>query len=272
MQLDRWRAISELQAQRLNNKYQQDVAERDGIISELKDKAKTLSQQNINAEVEIESLRERYRQEVDAVVWLKSTVSNTEAVRMELAERLSANARLDANREQYMHRFVDEVRQSVDDFRNSERATEGIQQRLFFEKAQELMVVEQKIAVQVAMISRAEHNVNEERAMLCRSQQDSDITLRTEMEEMSQDRSKLRVELLEASKGSGVMRSEIEEMKQEHVRLRVEFLSAAKDAGALNRQLMDKDDEVRQLRVALQEANSAPSMSSWQHVNSPDDV
>ena len=61
-------------------------------------------------------------------------------------------------------------------------------------------------------------------------------------------------------------------MKQEHVRLRVEFLSATKDAGALNRQLMDKDDEVRQLRVALQEANSAPSMSSWQHVNSPDDV
>ena len=168
-----------------------------------------------------------------------------------------------------MHRFVDEVRQSVDDFRNSERATEGIQQRLFFEKAQELMVVEQKIAEQVAMISRAEHNVNEERAMLCRSQQDSDITMRREMEEMSRDRSKLRVELLEASKGSGVMRSEIEEMKQEHVRLRVEFLSATKDAGALNRQLMDKDD---QLRVALREANSAPSMSSWQHVNSPDDV
>ena len=44
MQLDRWRAISELQAQHLNNKYQQDVTERDGIISELKDKAKTLSQ------------------------------------------------------------------------------------------------------------------------------------------------------------------------------------------------------------------------------------
>ena len=272
VQLDRWRAISELQAQHLNNKYQQDVTERDGIISELKDKAKTLSQQNINAEVEIESLQERYRQEVDAVVWLKSTVSNTEAVRMELAERLSANARLDANREQCMHRFVDEVRQSVDDFRNSERATEGIQQRLFFEKAQELMVVEQKIAEQVAMISRAEHKVNEEHAMLCRSQQDSDITMRREMEEMSQDRSKLRVELLEASRDSGVTRSEIEEMKQEHVRLRVEFLSATKDAGALNQQLMDKDDEVRRLRIALQEANSAPSMSSWQHVNSPDDV
>ena len=208
MQLDRWRAISELQAHHLNNKYQQDVTERDGIISELKDKAKTLSQQNTNAEVETESLRERCRQEMDAVVRLKSTVSNTEAVRMELAERLSANARLDANREQYMHRFVDEVRQSVDDFRNSERATEGIQQRLFFEKAQELMVVEQKIAEQVAMISRAEHNVNEERAMLCRSQQDSYITMRREMEEMSRYRSKLRVELLEASKGSGVMRSE----------------------------------------------------------------
>ena len=116
MQLDRWRAISVLQAQHINNKYQQDVSERDGIISELKDKTKTLSQQNINAEVEVESLRERYHQEVDAVVRLRSTVSNTKAVRMELAKRLSADARLDANREQYMHRFVDEVRQSVDEF------------------------------------------------------------------------------------------------------------------------------------------------------------
>ena len=35
---------------------------------------------------------------------------------------------------------------------------------------------------------------------------------------------------------------------------------------------MDKDDELRQLKVALQEANSAPSMSSGQHVNSPDDT
>ena len=88
MQLDRWRAISELQAQHINNKYQQDVTERDVIITELKDKAKTLSQQNINAEVEIEGLRERYHQEVDAVVRLRSTVSNTEAVRMELAREV----------------------------------------------------------------------------------------------------------------------------------------------------------------------------------------
>ena len=66
MQLDRWRAISELQAQHLNNKYQQDVTERDVVITELNDRAKTLFQQNINAEVEIEGLRERYRQEVDA--------------------------------------------------------------------------------------------------------------------------------------------------------------------------------------------------------------
>ena len=86
----------------------------------MKDKAKTLSQQNVNAEVQIEGLRERCRQEMDAVVRLKSTVADTEAVRTELAERLSANARLDAHREQYMHRFVDEVRQSVDGFRSSE--------------------------------------------------------------------------------------------------------------------------------------------------------
>ena len=271
MQLDRWRAISELQAQHINNKYQQDVTERDVIITELKDRAKTLSQQNINAEVEIEGLRERYRQEMDAVVRLESTVSDTEAVRMELAERLSANARLDANREQYMHRFVDEARQSVDEFRNSERETESIQQRLFFEKTQELMVVEQKIAEQVALISRAEHNINEERAMLYRSQHESD-NLRREVEEMSQERGKLRLELSSASKDSGTMRSEIDEMKQENTKLRVEFMRVTKDAGALDRKLMDKEDELRQLKVALQEANSAPSMSSWQHVNSPDDT
>ena len=271
VQLDRWRAISEMQAQHINNKYQQDVTERDVIITELKDKAKTLSQQNINAEVEIEGLRERYHQEVDAVVRLRSTVSNTEAVRMELAERLSANARLDANREQYMHRFVDEVRQSVDEFRNSERETESIQQRLFFEKTQELMVVEQRIAEQVALISRAEHNINEERAMLYRSQHESDNHLRREIEEMCQERGNLRFELSSAAKDSAIMRSEIDEMKQENNKLRIEFLHVTKDAGALDRKLMDKDDELRQLKLALQEANSAPSMSSWQHVNSPDD-
>ena len=61
-------------------------------------------------------------------------------------------------------------------------------------------------------------------------------------------------------------------MTQEQGRLRLDFMSATKDAGALNRQLLDKDDDVRRLRVALQEANSALSMSSWQHVNSPDDT
>ena len=134
---------------------------------------------------------------------------------MELAERLSANARLDANREQYTHRFVDEVRQSVDEFRNSERETESIQQRLFIEKTQELMVVEKKIAEQVAMISRAEHNINEERAMLYRSQHESDSHMRKEVEEMSQERGRLRLELSSASKDTGVTRSEIDEMKQE---------------------------------------------------------
>ena len=112
------------------------------MICELGDKAKSLSQLNINAEVEIEGLRERYRQEVDAVVRLTSTVSNTEAIRMELAERLSANARLDAHREQSTYRFVDEVRQSVEGFRNSERESESQQQIMLLEKTQELMVVE----------------------------------------------------------------------------------------------------------------------------------
>ena len=61
-------------------------------------------------------------------------------------------------------------------------------------------------------------------------------------------------------------------MKQERDRLHIEFMAATKDAGAMNRQLLDKDDELRRLRVALQEANSAPSMSSWQHGKSPDDT
>ena len=122
------------------------------------------------------------------------------------------------------------------------------------------------------MISRAEHNINEERAMLYRSQHESDSHMRKEVEEMSQDRGRLRLELFSASKDTGVMRSEIDEMKQDNTKLRTEFLHVSKDAGALNRQLMDKDDGLRQLKVALQEANSAPSMGSWQHVNSPDDA
>ena len=175
----------------------------------------------------------------------RSGNGTTEAVRMELAERLSANARLGANREQYMHRFVDEMRQSVDKFRNSEREAESIQQRLFFEKTQELMVVEQRIAEQVALISRAEHNINEERAMLYRSQHESDSHMRKEVEEMRQERGKLRLELSSASKDSGIMRSEIDEMKQENTKLRIEFMHVTKDAGALDRKLMDKEDELR---------------------------
>ena len=115
---------------------------------------------------------------------------------------------------------------------------------MFCEKAQELLAVEQKVAEQAALVPRAEHNLNEEYAMLCKTRQDSDSILRNEVEELTQERNKLRVE----------------------------FLTVIKDAGAMNRQLLDKDDEVRRLKVALQEANSAPSMSSRQRVNSPDDA
>ena len=205
LQLDRWRAISELQAQHLNARYQQDIAERDAMISELKDKSKTLSQQRTNAEVEVESLRERCQHEVDTVVRLRSAVSSTEAVRMELVERLSANDRLDAHREQSMYMFVDELRQSVDGFRASGRESESQQQKMFFEKAQELAAVEQKVAEQAASISRAEHNLNEEYAKLCKSKQDSDSTLRSEVEEMSQECDKLRIEFLTAAKNAGTL-------------------------------------------------------------------
>ena len=68
------------------------------------------------------------------------------------------------------------------------------------------------MAEQAAMVSRAEHNLNEEYATLCKSRQDSD----------------------------SVLRSEIEEMGQERDRLRMEFMTATKHARALNRQLMDK--------------------------------
>ena len=111
------------------------------------------------------------------------------------------------------------------------------------------MVVEQKVAEQVALVSRAEHNLNEEYAVLCRNKQDSDTLLRREVEEMGQERGKLRVELLAATKDTGVTRSEIEEMSQEHSRFRVEFMHVTKDAGALNQQLLEQDDEVRQLRT-----------------------
>ena len=136
---------------------------------------------------------------------------------MELVERLSANARLDVRREQSMYMFVDELRQSVDGLRASERESESQQQRVFLEKAQELTAVEQKVAEQAALISRAEHNLNEEYAKLCKSRQDSDSALRNEIEERSPERD----------------------------RLRIEFLTATKDAGAMSRQLLDKDDEVR---------------------------
>ena len=107
--------------------------------------------------------------------------------------------------EQSMYRFVDEARQSVEGFRNSERESESQQQIMFLGKTQELMVTEQQVAEQVALLSRAEHQLNEEYSTLRRSKQDSDIALRREIEELGQERGKLRVELMTASRDTGAM-------------------------------------------------------------------
>ena len=52
-QLDRWRAMSELQAQHLNAKYHSDISQKDTLIAELEHKSKVLEQQVANADVEL---------------------------------------------------------------------------------------------------------------------------------------------------------------------------------------------------------------------------
>ena len=88
-QLDRWRAMSELQAQRLNSKYHNDISQKDTLIAELERKSKILEQQVSNADIELHGLRDRYKQEATAVVHLKGAFADSEAIRSELVERLT---------------------------------------------------------------------------------------------------------------------------------------------------------------------------------------
>ena len=50
-----------------------------------------------------------------------------------------------------------------------------------------------------------------------------------------------------------------------------DFLDATKDAGALRRELVRKDEHISHLQRSLEQANSVPSVGSWQAVNSPED-
>ena len=130
-QLDRWRAMSELQAQHMNMKYQNDISHKDTLIAELECKSKMLEQQVSNADVELHGLRDRYKQEETAVVHLNGAFANSEAIRSELVERLSDNARLDAHREHSMHQVMDELHRTVAGFRESELESESEQHKIF---------------------------------------------------------------------------------------------------------------------------------------------
>ena len=94
-------------------------------------KSKMLEQQVSNADVELHGLRDRYKQEETAVVHLKGAVANSEAIRSELVERLSDNARLDAHREHSMHQVMAELHRTVAGFRYSEVESESEQRKIF---------------------------------------------------------------------------------------------------------------------------------------------
>ena len=67
------------------------------------------------------------------------------------------------------------------------------------------------------------------------------------------------------------IQQELARLPSECSQSRIDFLDAAKDAGALKRELMRRDERISQLQRSLEQANSAPSKSSWQAVNCPED-
>ena len=242
-QLDRWTAMSELQAQRLKTKYHSDISQKDTLIAELEQKSKILEQQVANADVELHGLRDRYKQEETAVVHLKGALAGSEAIRSELVERLSDNARLDAHREHSMRQAMDELNRSITGFRESELESESEQRKIFLGRAQELAGVEHRVVEQVALISHAEQRMNEEYAVMCQSKQHADAALQ----------------------------QEIDQLVGERRRSRLEFMEETKEAGALRREMLRKDERIMQLQRSLEQTNSASSVSSWQQINSPDD-
>ena len=103
--------------------------------------------------------------------------------------------------------------------------------------------MEHRVIEQVALISHAEQRMNEEYAFMCQSKQNADAALRQEIDQLVGERDRSHLELMEESK----------------------------EAGVLRREMLRKDERVVQLQRSLEQANSAPSVSSWQQINSPDD-
>ena len=98
--------------------------------------------------------------------------------------------------------------------------SESEQLRVFLLSAQELAGVEQQVGEQAALVSHAEHRVNEEHAAIYHHKQVQD-------QEVQQ---------------------ELERLRKECTKNRIEFLDATKDAGALRRELMRKDEQIQQLQ------------------------
>ena len=210
-QLDRWRAMSELQAQHLNTKYHSDISQKDTLIAELKRESKILRQQVSNAGAELHGLRDRCKQEEMAVVHLKGAFAGFEAIRSELVERLSDNARLDAHREHSMHQVMEELNRTITitGCRESELESESEQHKIFLGRAQELAGAEHRVIEQVALISHAEQRMNEEYAVMCQSKQHADTALRQEIDQLVGERHRSHLEFMEETKEAGALRREM---------------------------------------------------------------
>ena len=58
---------------------------------------------------------------------------------------------------------------------------------------------------------------------------------------------------------------EIDQLVGERHRSHLEFMEETKEGGALRREMLRKDERIMQLQPSLEQANLAPSVSSWQH-------
>ena len=147
---------------------------------------------------------------------------------------MSDNARLDAHREHGMRQVMDELTRTIAGFRESELESESEQRKIFLGRAQGLAGMEHHVIEQVALISHAEQRMNEEYAVMCQSKQHADA----------------------------VLRQEIDQLVGERRRSHLEFMEETKEAGALRREMMRKDERILQFQHSLEQANSAPSVSS----------
>ena len=84
--------------------------------------------------------------------------------------------------------------------------------------------------------------MNEEYAFMCQAKQNADTALRQEIDQLVSERN----------------------------RSHLEFMEETKEAGVLRKELLRKDERIMQLQLSLEQSNSAPSLASWQQINSPD--